>query len=155
MKTEPNYNINSAILGLPEDILFVGQEINPKNTPYRPKLVVGSGNFIKNKIDSMIQAEYDIYIIQFPNEKPDAGYKAGLFLQSKNDCRINYSCYTIDSDIKEAIKKCCKFAEETVSLGIKKQEVTKNELKLAVWVTNWIWKLPKVAWKDLVHVEKN
>ena len=149
-----NFDTTIANIGFPAGYFTVGglvKDVDSKKIP--PMLVVGGNTYTRANIPASILQEYDAFLLFY--QTTQAVWKTGVFLAHKQDCRIYYSVYNDSLVIGESLKNCFKCLEDIVETGKERDltSITKNEIKFATWVTSWLYKLPKISMKDILHLE--
>jgi hypothetical protein len=153
---QTNYNLQLANPGFPPNFFtIIGEQVKNGDSKKPPMLVVGGNKYLQDNINGTLQSEYHVYLFFYPTSK--FVWTVGCFLASKRDVRVYYSCWTESLNVADGFKKCFDFFKEnyfTNNMFLQlEDEVTKNDVKLGTWITAWIYRLPKISMKDLLHLE--
>jgi hypothetical protein len=146
-----NYDVLPGFLGFPEGYSNVGEQVKRSASRKSPMLVTGGKTFILQNINNQIDTEYEVYMFFYPTEKEV--WKTGVLALSKIDPTVYYSIWSEDLNIKRSFEKCFQTLKETVKSFPAKKEISKNELKLATWISRWLERLPKYSLTYLLHLE--
>lgn len=151
-KQADSFKVLSANTGFaPGYFTIIGSQVRNGDSKKPPMLVVGGNNFLKDYIDTRLEKNYNVFVFFYPTNK--AVWVMGLFLMHKQDITKYYAVYSEDCNIKNAITKCFQCVYDIVDFKPNKDVFTKNEEKLAIWITNWVYRLPKISLKDILHLE--
>lgn len=115
-----------------------------------PLLVVGSSNYLRQNCPFVLLQKYDLHLFFYPNSFN--AWVCGMIGMSRIDreARAEF-CYAADQKIERAIKKCI------FQMVVKHHEQIENKAtntKEIVWTQQWIYRSPKIALKDVLHLEE-
>ncbi|NBX93739.1 MAG: hypothetical protein EB078_00475 [Proteobacteria bacterium] len=130
------------------------------NTMKNPMLVVGANNWIRSKVPFFLLQQYDLHLLFYPNSTQAWVVGLGAFSRQRTDEKPVF-VFAAHTDAKQALEEL--FFKILEALKPEEQiagdPVLKSERggphtsKLNMWWTHWIYRCPKIALKDILHLE--
>lgn len=151
-KPPRNYHVLSANIGFPPGYsTAIGSQIQSEDSRKPPYLVTSTKRYIADRVDYDMENQYNFYLLFYPTN--DAVWKTGVLAANKADPTVYYACWAVDYNIKNSFLKCFQTMFDIVEINKKAGEINKNNVKLAVWITKWLERLPRQSLQDLLHLE--
>jgi hypothetical protein len=119
-----------------------------QSTGKAPMLVVGSHNWVRNLTPFATLQVYDLHVLFYPNAHPAwvCGVVAVHRTKGESEPVWSHGCnQNITLALKQALGGITAQTFET--------EQADTKAKLNVWLTNWIYRCPKISLKDVLHLE--
>jgi hypothetical protein len=132
-----------------------------------PLLIVGSNNWIHQKLPFFVLQQYDVHLFFYPNSTPS--WTVGVAAVSRTNTTeapfFAFGCSpSIQSALDEVLGKVlehCRPAdwESGQDWQEEKPELAKDErnkkfqAKLGQWWTHWIYRCAKISLKEILHLE--
>lgn len=127
-----------------------------------PMLIVGANNWIRLRVPFFLLQNYDLHLLFYPNAMPAWVVGIAAFSRVRTDERPQFvfgSAAKIGEALEMAIGKIletCHPREEGAAEPVFRSAGEKRDTqvaKLNLWWTHWIYRCPKIALKDVVHLE--
>jgi hypothetical protein len=120
-----------------------------------PMLVVGSNNWIRTKVPFFLLQQYDVHLFFYPNS--NAAWVFGACAISRVNAKAvpvwSYAAgQNSEKTLTEALFGLIPGVRPTEWGDPTFEQAEQNE-KLGVWFQNWVYRSPKVALKDMLHLE--
>ncbi len=152
-KFPTNYNVLSANIGFPPGYSTnVGSQIKASDVKKAPMLITASKRFISEHVDFDMEDQYVFYILFYPTN--ETVWKTGVFAAHKKDTACFYSCWSLDSNPKQSIIKCFKALRSIVDTNKESVANTLNDVKMGIWVNNWLIKMPTISLQEVLQLEE-
>jgi len=125
-----------------------------------PMLVVGANNWIRTRVPFFLLQQYDFHVLFYPNSMPAWVVGVAAFSRQNTDEKPIF-VFGSDAEIGKAfdmafgkILEVCQPGEEgEIKQTWREEKKSPGAKKLNSWWTNWIYRCPKIALKDVLHLE--
>lgn len=130
------------------------------NTMKNPMLIVGANNWIRTKVPFFLLQQYDLHLLFYPNSTQAWVLGLVAFSRQRTDEKPVF-VFAAHTDVKEALEElffkileALKPEEQiTGDPVLKSERGGPHASKLNMWWTHWIYRCPKIALKDVMHLE--
>lgn len=133
-------------------------------TMKNPMLIVGANNWIRLRVPFFLLQNYDLHLLFYPNAMPAWVVGIAAFSRVRTDERPIFvfgSAAAIGDALEHAIGKILETCHPRDEEGGGAEPVFRSAqekrdtqiAKLNLWWTHWIYRCPKIALKDVVHLE--
>lgn len=137
--------------GQPEEMPQMGVQIvdNAKKTP---TLIVGANPWIRRRVPYFVLQQYDLYLLQMPTDDGSYRIVIGAFSRT-NSSRYEWAYADSNSAVKAAESALYNLLNRLKPSDWRMEEVkeTGHDKTLALWNTNFVYRCPKVAMKDIFN----
>lgn len=142
---------DKAVVGKPTSFScgVVYQKTDDYTNP--PMLIIGTGNWARINLPFFFMQKYDVHFFFQP--QPEAEWKVHMMCVFRTGS--NEPLY-ITSTHKNIQKAMDNLVLKAVSLeNVEDAETIENPVsdKYMMWLTNWIYRTPKISLKDILHLE--
>jgi hypothetical protein len=127
-------------------------------TMKHPMLVVGAHNWLRGRIPFFLMEQYDLHLLFYPNSTPAWVVGVAAFSRKKTN-ELPIFLFGADAEITKALDSAIFKMLEHCRPADWKQDDPSSETglahasKLNLWWTHWIYRCPKIALKDVLHLE--
>lgn len=127
-----------------------------------PMLIVGTNNWIRQKVPFFFLQQYDLHLLFYPNSMPS--WVVGLACLSRQSTKkkpfFTFGSAAdvgaaVDMALLRALELCRPPAyqfEGEAAPGDPPAEQEDGSPQLHLWWTNWVYRCPKIALKDVLHL---
>jgi hypothetical protein len=136
------------------------------STMKSPMLMVGSNNWVRNRVPFYLLQQYDLHLLFYPNSTPSwvVGLAAISRVSTTEPPVFVFGSgpeilTAIDSLLLKMLERCrpVDWQNETAdfdAIDEKDHNKRQRNLKLGLWWTHWIYRCPKISLKDVLHLEE-
>jgi hypothetical protein len=135
------------------------------STMKSPMLMVGTNNWVRNRVPFYLLQQYDLHLLFYPNSTPT--WVVGLAAVSRvSTVEPPVFVFGSGADITDALDSVLlKMLERCRPADWQREDIgneataerDRNKLqrqsKLGLWWTHWIYRCPKISLKDVLHLE--
>lgn len=151
---------NEAILDALNRLSLVRTLKKYANAMKSPMLIVGTNNWIRGKVPFFLLQQYDLHLLFYPNSTQS--WVVGLAAVSR--IRVDEKpvfVFAADATIGTAMQKL--FCQLLIALRpgedgavmptVSNEPSSNRSSKLNMWWTHWLYRCPKIALKDVLHLD--
>ncbi len=139
--------------GFPLPYAYPGTQVPLNGSPKNPMLCVGTNNYLRQVSPFFLQQRFDMHVYFQPNAEQE--YIVGIIALSRTKLWEEHHVFAKAKSVKDAV-----ISAVAQLVGVVAEETppdpdmdTPNNNKRAVWISQWIYRLPKISLKDVLHLE--
>jgi len=129
-----------------------------------PMLIVGTNNWVRGRVPFSLLQQYDLHLLFYPNSTPSWVVGVAALSRQKTDeapVFVFASGPDVVAALDGALAKMLNYCrpsewmseEEIEEAASRPESVSRQQSKLNLWWTHWIYRCAKISLKDVLHLE--